>query len=407
MARLFCILLAIGACRAADLRSPDARAEAGARLVAILDREKHYFDDEAEKAAFSRRVEEIARRAEEPATFYLALSQALAQLREGHTGLSGAAELPFATVPPVTLVETREGIAVAGVAPGIEGGGLAAGDLLVDVDGLPIEVALEAQLRSTSGSTGHGRRARAVANLLAGPTSIPARVRVRGVDGRERTAFPLRFLLDCGGEERARYAQGGVAVLAIDLATVYVGLPDCHAGRAEETARLLRPFREFPHLVLDLRGNPGGRIRTVQEIAGLFLASNRAVLLHVDEARVETVKSRRGEFVFGGRVTVLVDGRTGSAAELLALALRSTRGARLVGSTTAGSTRSRASAALPGGATLHYGSAAEFRGPQGEVIEGIGVAPDRRYLPRREDLVGGEYGDPRRDPLVRFALSGG
>ena len=116
------------------------------------------------------------------------------------------------------------------------------------------------------------RRARAIANLLAGPTSEPARVKVRGVDGRTRECFPLRFLLDDEGVDRFRFGflQERVAAVQLGPDAVYVALPDFDPERLHELEEAVKAVGATPCLVLDLRGNPGGRIRTLQRIAGMF-----------------------------------------------------------------------------------------------------------------------------------------
>jgi C-terminal processing protease CtpA/Prc len=60
---------------------------------------------------------------------------------------------------------------------------------------------------------------------------------------------------------------------------------------------------------------------------------------------------------------------------------------------------------LPGNVVFHYAADAEFRRLSGAAVEGVGVTPDVVVIPARETLRGGAYGDPRRDPLVRLALS--
>jgi len=158
-------------------------------------------------------------------------------------------------------------------------------------------------------------------------------------------------------------------------------------------------------LILDLRGNPGGRIHTLQKIAGVFFSEPTELLKMRVLDREEIVRSVPQSFTYDGDVRVLVDARTGSAAELLAAALQDQRHARIFGRATAGSTRSRRTARLPGGVLFHYAGRAEFTRLDGRAVEGVGVAPDVRFTPSREQLARGHYGDAAGDPAVRRALA--
>ncbi|MFI5404077.1 MAG: S41 family peptidase, partial [Planctomycetota bacterium] len=117
----------------------------------------------------------------------------------------------------------------------------------------------------------------------------------------------------------------------------------------------------------------------------------------------ETLRAIPGPVRYRGSLRVLVDGRTGSAAELLAAALEDLGRAKVYGSRTAGSARSRLTLALPGGVLLHYAGRAEFLRRDGGAVEGVGVVPDVPYEPARDELARGVYGDPFLDPLVRLA----
>ena len=410
MLRILPLLLVPLACAgkgAASLRDASARAGVSAGVVAALDRQDHYFTSVGERRAFELELRRIADQSVDAESYYAAVADALATLDEGHTSLAGSAEVPFAsTIPPVAIVEAEGWPVIAGVAPGVEGGGLRPGDVVLEVEGASWDRALERRVAVTPGSTQHGRRARAVANLLAGPTRAPAHVRVRGTDGRTRDCFPLRFLLDDEGMDRFRFGFLEDRVTAVQLgpATAYVALPDFSPERQRELEDALRAIGMTPCLVLDLRGNPGGRIRTLQRIAGLFLDRPEDLLQLTEGSRTEVLRASPGEVRYRGSLRILVDGRTGSAAELLAAALADLHRARVYGSRTAGSSRSRLTLALPGGVLLHYAGRAEFRRADGRPVEGIGVTPDIAYEPTRAELARAVYGDPFLDPLVRLAV---
>jgi len=408
---LLLALLLPAACRAIGpqaLSDESVRLELGRQVVATLDRQEHYFEEPGARAAFERRLEVVARSTPDADGYYRGLSAALASLNEGHTGLVGSGRVKFAdTIPPVAIVELPEGLVVAGVAPGIESSMLQPGDLILEVEARPVAEVVAERILETAGSTPHGRRARAIAHLLAGPLNTPARVRVQDIHGQERVRFPLRFLLDDEGRYRQRFGFLPETLRAqrIDAASAYIALPDFEQGRAEEFFEAIRPLRNLPVLVLDLRGNPGGRIQTLQQIAGAFCDDSTGLLRMQQAGTEETVYSTEAPVRFRGDVRILMDARTGSAAELFAAALQDVRHARLVGERTAGSTRSRRTARLPGGVLFHYAGRAEFRRIDGRPIEGIGVVPDVDFLPTRVGLAGGHFGDAPGDPAVQRALA--
>ena len=407
----FLLLLAVflAGCRlapAAALEDEEVRARVADRMVATLEKQDHYFGDEADRRAFADRLRAIARSEEDAYSFYRKVSHALADLNEGHTTLVSSVEVPFLeTVPPASIVEVDGEAVVAGTAPGVEGGGLRPGDVIVEIDGLEANRALDERIGRTPGSTEHGRRARAIANILAGPTGNPARVRVRGMDDRVRDAYPLRFLLDDGGMDRFRFGFVRETVLGmrLDLATGYIALPEFRDTHLEPFSSTLQLMNVLPRLILDLRGNPGGSIRVLQKIAGHFVAEQSELVLLRDGEREATFSAIASVPRYEGRLYVLVDERTGSASELLAAALQDLGRARVVGRRTAGSTRSRLSTMLPGGVVFHYGASAEFRRAGGERIEGVGVVPDVVVDPDREALAAGSYGDPLRDEAIQRA----
>jgi len=403
----FLALPACGLRAAGSLRDENVRLQLSGQLVATLQEQHHYFASEADRQLFELRLRHVAEQSRDARTYYSALSDALASLDEGHTGLVGSVQVPFCdTIPPVALVEADDQAVIAGVAPGIEGGGLRCGDVVLRVDGAPALKVLTQRMEVTPGSTVHGRRARALANLLAGPTGEPAEVEVRGVDGRVRHCFPLRFLLDDEGMDRFRFGflPQTVTLARITPSAAYIALPDFHPDRRAQLEEALQAVGSMPTLILDLRGNPGGRIRTLQRIAGMFFDEPVELLLLREGTVEEYLRARPGPVYYRGSLRVLVDSRTGSAAELLAAALQDLNRARVYGATTAGSARSRLSLLLPGQVVLHYAGRSEFRHRDGRPIEGVGIEPDVRHEPERAQIAHGVYGDPYLDPLVRLAL---
>jgi carboxyl-terminal processing protease len=134
-------------------------------------------------------------------------------------------------------------------------------------------------------------------------------------------------------------------------------------------------------LILDLRGNGGGRFEAAIDTARRFLSSGTITSTQHPDPRQNTVYQARGPAAWTLPVVVLIDGDTASAAEVLAGALKENKLARLVGQPTYGKgciqgllrLCPRPGVVYPGGLRL---TVARFCSPSGQPYSGRGVLPD-------------------------------
>lgn len=135
-------------------------------------------------------------------------------------------------------------------------------------------------------------------------------------------------------------------------------------------------------LVVDLRGNRGGYLETVINVASMFL-NNRQVIIR-EESRVDAQRhlaSRQRDFPNPTSlpIAVAVDGLSASASEVMTLALRDHGRAKVVGTTTYGKNTGQVTQALKSrtGTLLGGARVTVFRwfGPDGASAAG-GITPD-------------------------------
>ncbi|HME81459.1 MAG TPA: TonB family protein, partial [Candidatus Eremiobacteraceae bacterium] len=133
-------------------------------------------------------------------------------------------------------------------------------------------------------------------------------------------------------------------------------------------------------LVLDLRGNPGGLVDSVDAVAGVFLPVGTLISTgtrryHFFGSQRFTATSDAG-VTYGGRLVVLVDTNSRSGAESLARALQYYHRATLVGTQTAGKVLGvDVEMALDDGGLLRVATL-DMHAPDGQRLEGHGVSPD-------------------------------
>jgi C-terminal processing protease CtpA/Prc len=176
---------------------------------------------------------------------------------------------------------------------------------------------------------------------------------------------------------------------------------------------MISKARKTKGLVLDLRGNPGGAIKTLQRMLGYVFDHDVKIgeMKERKKSKPLVAKTRGGEKVFKGQLVVLVDSDSGSAAELFSRIVQLEKRGTVVGDRSAGAVM--VSNVRPGllgdvssGNMIPYGlsvTIADILLTDGQSLEHVGVTPDVVLLPSAADLR------DRRDPVLARAveLAGG
>lgn len=151
-------------------------------------------------------------------------------------------------------------------------------------------------------------------------------------------------------------------------------------------------------LVLDLRSNPGGAVLNLLHFAGLVMPKDAALGTFISRRTADRYERETGEkptdlakvaeFTRGkvrplrkgiepysGKMATLINGGTGSAAEMMAAACREVLGGKLIGSKSVGAVLASLLVPLSGGYQLQY-PITDYVTIKGVRLEGNGLKPD-------------------------------
>jgi carboxyl-terminal processing protease len=151
-------------------------------------------------------------------------------------------------------------------------------------------------------------------------------------------------------------------------------------------------------LVLDLRGNTGGRIDVGTRLLSDFLPPGTSVYQEVDRNGQNRMHFSRNGQQYDIPLVVLVDGGTASMGEIFASAVQEHGAATIVGSNTAGSVAAAQVFGLPDGSGLQV-TVFEIRSSDGKELNKVGVTPDDVVQPSARDASGD---DPAIDKAVEI-----
>lgn len=230
--------------------------------------------------------------------------------------------------------------------------------------------------------------------------------------------------------------DGGVGVVRVAAFPGAVGF-DFVQGLDKILARLKSAGCD--RLIVDLRGNPGGGLGSLRLMSylvpnrrptgysltrrgkerwkrperltrighiprsklGLWAMALRFGLLHRDRS-IALWTEGLGDQPFHGKVTLLIDEFTRSAAEMIASFASKSRIATLVGARTPGQVLGAANFKVGGDYRLRIPVTAWYM-PDGELIEGQGIAPDVEVMPSLDNLLAGE--DVQMKAAIRAVLA--
>jgi C-terminal processing protease CtpA/Prc len=344
----------------------------------------------------------------------------VAALQDGHASVqwAGKERQPFRRWP-FTVVDTEQGLVVDTLLPAWNGTavGLARGDLLLEVDGVPIAQRIATAERRTNASTAGARRRQALWQVVY-DESDPRRYKVRRPDGTEAV------IEAAAAKHHPEVAPRATAIesrrLAADVA--YVRIPTFALGDAkawaaatpaERPALLAKDAAAIRAafagavgcraLVLDLRDNGGGTDLLGMEVAACLLPkgsvyyglASRGLLWGWNEPGFHKLQVPGDPPRFAGRLVVLIDEGTFSVTDNLCRCLDDLHGdVTFVGRPTGGGT----GAPRPCVTLAHSGVVVGFctmrvYGPKGELIEGRGTRPDVPVVRTCEAVLAGRDED--------------
>ncbi|MEV0233997.1 S41 family peptidase [Nonomuraea sp. NPDC050786] len=284
---------------------------------------------------------------------------------------------PGAALPPLFVTSVEGGAAqAAGVRPG---------DIIESIDG--------------SAPFINGKPTPAIAALYPRyPEAGPVKLRLL----RQSTGRRWSVTLKPGVYERDLAALQGVTSKLLDDGTAYVRLrgftPDS-ADRVFKAISRLRTGRTLTGVMLDLRGNGGGSAPEAIRLVSAFAHGKVTAYLCTVDAKCKDLRTDDTVKQLNLPLAVLTDRSCASACEHFSSAVKDLGIGHLVGTRTAGAISGPSEPFKLNNNTMLAFPTRHHLGPNREMLDRIGVAPDH-YVPLTpKDAAAG------RDPALAKALS--
>jgi carboxyl-terminal processing protease len=177
--------------------------------------------------------------------------------------------------------------------------------------------------------------------LIRGAKGTEVRLTVKRTDGTTKVIPIVRGVISID----ETFAKSAI-IKSKDGPIGYINLPEfyadfnhtsgrtCSADVAEEVKKL--KAAGVVGIILDLRGNGGGSLGDVVDMAGIFIGKGPVVQVKSNHASPSVLQSPNEGPLYTGPLAVMVNEGSASASEILAAALQDYRRAVIVGSNTYG-----------------------------------------------------------------------
>ena len=382
------------------------------RGLAILrmvqkDVEENYYDPTFRgidlKARF-KEAEELIKKAVSNGQVYSIIASVLVELNDSHTLF----------LPPSRVSRTDYGwqmkwigdhCYVIAVRPGsdAEAKGLRPGDIIHSVNGLKPARETLWQIKYLF----HALRPQPRLELLVQkPDGKQSQLEVAAkiIEGKRVTDLTnysefMRYLLEAEKAERLernRYVE-------IEKDIIIWKMAGFNLYDKDDVDSIMSKVKKFKALILDLRGNGGGYVVMLERLVGnLFDHDIKIADLKGRKEMKPSIAKTRGKDIFTGKIVVLIDSESGSAAEVFAGLMQLEKRATVIGDRSSGKVmQSRVYPREVGIDTVAFFGTnitnADLIMSNGKSLEKVGVIPDEVALPTAADLAAG------RDPVLARA----
>ncbi|CAN5620392.1 S41 family peptidase [soil metagenome] len=283
------------------------------------------------------------------------------------------------------------GLRLVGVIPGGPAweSGLKAGEQITHVDDEPLQ----------------GLGLDEAAGRLQGEEGTSVKIRLRNPEGQSRQLELVRRPVEVKSVTKVEMLEGGVG---------YLRLTGFQKTTTEEVGQAIKALesRGMRHLILDLRGNPGGLLNVAVDLAERFIDRGLIVATRGRAPGQTFDYSAHSKNIWRMPLTVLIDRDSASASEILAGALKDHRRAVIVGQQSYGKGSVQSIYPLRSADAALKLTTARFYSPRNRPYHEQGVAPDLevRTAARPTGHEAVDYdpsaglGDPATDSVLDQAL---
>jgi len=173
--------------------------------------------------------------------------------------------------------------------------------------------------------------------LIKGPKGTVVDLTVRKVDGTLETVSITRDVVELEESyaKSATIEKGDHRYGLINLPKFYVDFEDySERNAATDVAQEVERLKEAgaEGIILDLRDNGGGSLKTVVDMAGLFIKEGPIVQVRSAGERKEIHRDKDKRIQWEGPLVILVNELSASASEILAAAMQDYKRAVVIGS---------------------------------------------------------------------------
>ena len=342
--------------------------------------------------------------------YQLTVRELVTEMRDSHGVLrnANAASEKFGThVPPVLMGYIESKSIVTKVLD--DKLPIKVGDVVLAVDGEPVEKRREFLARYTAASTPQWLMRNVNGRLLLGPKDSVVKLKVQGVGGEARDVELPRSQSITDPKLFQLLERSTPVMQVLPSGYGYVDLDRLQAG---EVDKMFETIKGTPAVIFDMRGYPNGtawsiapRLTDKGNVVGALFS--RPVLEATNLTNSELADTARYSFsqripdpqgdIYKGKVVVLINEDAISQAEHTCLLFEAATDVTFIGTPTAGANGDITYMVLPGNLTVSF-SGHDVRHADGRQLQRVGIQPTIKVAPTIRGLADG------RDEILEAAV---
>lgn len=271
--------------------------------------------------------------------------------------------------------------------------GIEVGDVLLSVDGEPVEDKAKRLSRLVAASNEGGLRSVLSGLLLAGPNGSEAVLSLSGRADRKREVTLQR-------DQESRWFIPPSTGDTVRLLADNLGYVDLTRLTSAEVDGMLEKLKDTRGIIFDMRGYPRGIFWILAPRLNTRGARYAAIFRRAQVSATSDEEAESGFFFsqpiaetdqwkYTGKTVMLIDERAISQSEHTGLFLEAANGTKFIGTPTAGANGDVTTFVLPGNLTVSF-TGHDVRHADGRQLQRTGLVPDVEVAPTIQSVREGK-----------------